>query len=180
MLKDVKTVELNLALPMRYLGDEQRAIKNKLVNLVSTYVPELDGVLIKWSDLKILSDKGQIIDEQPYIFWKVQITAQVFKPVEGKVVRGKVHSMMTTYLIAKALDSFTATVSIPEEFSEHKIIKNLMIEQEVYFKIKGCSEGVYRGEIDAECLELTSGLINQDIDKSTEKDVYEYATNFEY
>lgn len=180
MLKDVKTVELNLALPMRYIGDEQRSIKSKLSNLVSTYVPELDGVLIAWSDLKILSDKGHIIDEQPYVFWKVQITAQVFKPVEGKVVKGKVHSIMTAYFIAKALESFTATVTIPDELIENKIVKNLMIEQEVYFKIKGCSEGVYRGEFDAECLDLTSGLINQDIDNSTEKDVYEYAKNFEY
>lgn len=179
MAKDIRTVELTLAIPLRFLGDEHRAIRNKLKNLVSTYVPELDGVLVKYSDLKILSDKGLIIDEQPYIFWKVKLTAQVFKPVEGKLVKGRVHTMMKAYFIVKALNSFTATVTVPEELSDHSIVKNLMIDQEIYFKIRGCADGVYRGEIDDECLDLTKGLIKEK-DMNTEEDVYEYAKNFEY
>lgn len=179
MTSDIKTVNLMLAIPMRFLGDEKRAIRNKLNNLVSQYVPEVDGVLIKWSDLNILNDNGIILDEQPYVFWKVTFTAQVFRPVEGTLVQGKVHQILKHYFLAKAMNSFTVTVSIPEAHMDHKIVQNLMVGQDVYFKIKGSSEGVYRGELSDECVELTAGLKEEQRIRN-EANVYDYANDFEY
>lgn len=178
MSSDIKTVILNIPLPPRQFGSEKRAIEGKLNDLVSQYVPEIDGILIKWSELNILSDKGNIIDDQPYIFYKVSFTAQLFIPVEGKLVKAKVHRILKTYFLAIAMTSFTVIVTIPEELREIDLIKCLFVDQDIYFKMKGSSEGVYRGEIDQECIDLIEGLIKEDQDTSA--GVYEYAKDFEY
>lgn len=180
MSSDIKTVELTVAIPPRKLGIERRAIEEKLNGLISKYVPITDGVLIKWSDLEVLNEKGIISDDQPYIFWKVRFTAHVFKPIEGKVVKGKVHRVEKNYFIVKAIESFTATVTIPESLVNHHVVQNLMVEKEVYFKIKGSSEGAYRGEFDEECIELTSNLAKEELELDVERNVYDYAKDFEY
>lgn len=180
MSSDIKTVNLTLALPPRDSKNVRSSIEDKLTGLVSQYVPEADGVLIKWSDLNVLNDNGIIIDDQPYIFWKVTFTAQVFRPIEGKLVKGKVHQMLERYFIAKAMNSFTVTVTIPETLATHHIVKALMVNQEVYFKIKGSSEGAYRAELDDECLDLTSGLIRDEVENTEDQTAYEYANEFEY
>lgn len=173
-------MNLTIALSPRYLESEKRTkeIRDKLNGLVSQYVPEADGVLIKWDDLTLSNDKGIIIDDQPFVFWKVSFTAQVFKPIEGKIIKGKVHEVQKCYFIAKAMDHFTVTVSIPEALLTDDTIQNIMIEQDIYFKMKGSSEGVYRGELDEECLELTVKSIAQELEAN--RDDYEYAKDFEY
>lgn len=180
MSTDIKTVKLTLALAPRYLGQEDKVIEQKLNGMISRYISEVDGVLIKWSDLVKLNDKGIILDDQPYVFWNIAFTAQVFKPIEGKLVKGKVHRIQKHYFIAKAMNSFTVTVSIPENHLDNDIVQNLKIEQDVYFKIKGSSEGIYRGELDDECLELTEGLVKQQEEMDVEVDAYAYAKDFEY
>lgn len=180
MSSDIKNVDLTLAIPLRQLGDEKRAIEGKLNGLISQYLPEADGVLIKWSDLNILNDKGIILDDQPYVFWKVSFTARVFRPIEGKKVTGKIQRLLKCYFLATAMNSFTVTVSIPEPLLKDETVENLKVEQEVYFKIKGSLEGVYRGEMDEECIELTKGLINQEMETDADRGVYDYAKEFEY
>lgn len=180
MSSDIKTVDLTVAIPPRKFGQETRAIKEKLDRLISQYVCEADGVLIKWSDLDILTDKGIIIDDQPYSFWKVRFTAHVFKPIEGKLVKGKVHKIFKHYFIVKAMESFVVTVAIPEAFTDHKIVQNLMVDQEVYFRIIGSLDGAYQGELDEECIKLTKKLVEQQMELDVEKNVYDYAKDFEY
>ena len=178
MSTDIKTVNLTVAIPPRRLGNERHAIEDKLNILVSQYVPEADGVLIKWTDLEILSNNGLIVDDQPYSFWKIQFTAHIFKPDEGKLVRATVHQVLKQYFIVRAMKSFTATVAIPEKFADHDLVKNLTIDQEVYFRIMGSSEGAYRGEMDDECLKMTATIREQEMD--AEDNVYDYANDFEY
>lgn len=178
MSTDIKTVHLTIAIPLRRLGQEKYAIQDKLNILVSQYVPEADGVLIKWSDLEILTDNGIIVDDQPYSFWKIRFTAHVFNPIEGKLVKATVHQILKQFFIVRAMKSFTATVAIPDKFAQHDFVKNLSIDQEVYFRIMGSSEGAYRGELDDESIELTAGLIKQQ--QEAEDNIYDYAKDFEY
>lgn len=180
MSTDIKTVELTLPIACRHLGNEKKAIEQRLIGMISHYVAQADGILIKWSDLIIFNDKGIIIDDQPYIFYRISFTAQVFKPVEGKSVKAKVHRLQKSYFIAKALNAFTVTVSIPDNLLDHDIIKALSIDQEIYFKFRGTSDGTYRGEIDDECLDLISGLIQQQLEMAVDDDAYAYAKDFEY
>lgn len=178
MTSDIKEVNLTLALPLRSLGNEKMAIRDKMNSLVSHYVQELDGILTKYDDLNILNDKGIIIDDQPYVFWKVSLTAHIFKLIPGKTIKGKVHEVQKCYFIAKAMNSFTVTVSIPENLANHEVVKNIMIEQVIFFKMKGCLAGVYRGELDEDCLELTR--TNMEQEAMRESNVYDYAKDFEY
>lgn len=180
MTTDIKTVKLTLALPPRALGNVNKVIEQRLNGMISQYLTEVEGVLIKWSDLVKLNDHGIIIDDQPYVFWKIAFTAQVFKPIVGKLVKGVVQRIQKHYIITKAMNAFTVTVSIPETYLEHDIIKNLKIEQEVYFRIKYSSDGVYRGEIDEECLEMVDELIKQEEEMDVEGNAYAYAKDFEY
>lgn len=176
MSLDILPVNLNVAIAYRHLGNERTAIKEKLNGMKSQYIPEADGILISWCDLQILNEKGIIIDDQPFVFWKINFTAKVFKPIQGKLVKGRVRQILRNYFLAQAMDSFVVTVSIPEEFVNHHVIQKLMIEQEVYFKIKGSLKGAHMGEIDEQCLELTSTTAIS----YNEDEVYDYAKDFEY
>lgn len=174
---DRKELHLTVAIAPRYQEDSRRAIERRLNGLKSKYLPDADGILLKWNRLRILNDKGIIIEDQPYTFWKIIFWAEIFKPTEGKIVKGKVTQIMKSYLLAKALDSFTVTISISESASTHPIVNNLMLEQEIYFRIKGSSEGVYRAELDEESLAKSSKIRRKD---NSTKDIYHYAKNFEY
>lgn len=180
MSSDIQTLELTVPVPFRYLGNPKKGIEDKLNGLLSQYVAGADGILTKWADLAVLDDKGIILDDQPYSFWKISFTAYLFKPSEGKLLKGQVHKIQKLYLIVRALDSLNVTVSIPEKLLDHPVVKRIMVEKEVYFKIKGHLEGVYRGELDLECLELTETMFNQEMDEDVNKGIYDYADDFEY
>lgn len=174
-----KTVDLTVAIPPRKLGSVKRAISEHLNALKSRYVPETKGVLLSWSNLNILNDNGIIMDDQPYIFWKVRFTAQVLDAEEGKLFKGKVHQIQKQYLIVKAMDFLTATVAIPESLAEESVIQNLLVDQEIYFRLTFSSRGDYRGQLDEECIELTGSLAGQQMDVDAEN-IYDYAKDFEY
>lgn len=170
---------MTLPLAMRYLGQEKGALEERLNELINQYVHELDGILIKWNNMEILSDKGLISGDQPYIFWKVRFTAQSFRPSEGKVVQGRVHRILKNYFIGTALNSFNVTVSIPDHLLTDDIVKNLTVQQDIFFKIRGSTEGAYKGEFDEECIKLTEIRLKEEAEKSA-GDVYSYAKDFEY
>ena len=174
-----RTVDLTVAIPPRKLGSIGRAISDHLTALKSRYVLDLKGVLLSWSNLEILSDKGIIIDDQPYTFWKVRFTAHVFEPEEGKLFKGKVHTIQKQYLIVKAMEFLTATVAIPESLLEDSVIQNLSVDQEIYFRLTYIGGEDYRGELDEECVEMTSSLVGQQMDVDVEN-IYDYAKDFEY
>lgn len=177
MSADIRTVQLTVAIPPRRLGQERRkVIEFKLNQLKSRYIPEADGVLLNWHDLVILSDKGFVIDDQPFVFWKVAFTANIFKPIEGKIIKGNVQKLLKHYFLAVTMESFTVTVTICDNLMDNITVQNLMVQQEVYFRIKGYTDGVYRGELDQECLEMTNNLVSQEM----ESKVYDYAKDFEY
>lgn len=176
MPPDKKRAYLTVALPPRNLNDIKNSIEGKLNGLVSHYVPEVNGILTGWNDLNVLNDNGIIIDDQPYVFFKVSFRADVFQPIEGKLVIGRVQQLLKSYFIVKVKESFTVTVTIPESLASHHIVTSMTLNQEVYLRIKGSSEGVYRGELDDECLDLT----NSQIIGRVENDDYEYAESFEY
>lgn len=170
-MDNFRTIRLNLALPLRFLGREEKAITDKINSLISQYLSEIDGYLIKWRNLNILDDKGTIIDDQPYVFWRISFEGHVFKPEDGKILIGKVKKITKSYLIVRALDAFSITITIPEEFNDKPAIKTIMLESELYFKMKSLTIGM----IDEECIELSESILTKELD-----DVYAYADNFEY
>lgn len=174
-----RIVDLTVAIPPRKLGSVGRAISDHLDSLKSKYVPDIGGILLAWSDLNISNDKGIIIDDQPYTFWKVKFSADIFEPEDGKLFKGVVQRIQKQYLIVRALDFLTATVAIPDSLAEDSVIQNLAVDQEIYFRLRLSLGGDYQGDIDEECIELTSNLGDQSMDADPEN-VYDYAKDFEY
>lgn len=174
-----RTVDLTVAIPPRKLGSVGRAISDHLSNLKSKYVAELKGVLLDWSEMNILNDKGIIIDDQPYIFWKVRFLAEIFEPVEGNIYKGRINRIQKQYLIVRAMEFLTATVAIPESLIDDSVIQNLTVDQDIYFRLTFSTGGDYRGDIDEECIELTSSLVGQQMDVDAEN-IFDYAKDFEY
>lgn len=174
-----RTVDLTVAIPPRKLGSVGRAITDHLQNLKSKYVPEIGGVLIDWTELNILNEHGILVDDQPYAFWKVRFLAEIFEPVDGKLFKGKIHRIQKQYLIVKAMEFMTATVTIPDALAEDSVIQNLTVDQEIYFRLTySGTGGDYRGDIDEECIELTSSLVSQQMEVDPEN--FDYGKDFEY
>lgn len=178
MSKDIRTINLTLALAPRQLGDQKATITKKLDELKLQNVPEIGGVLLSWSDLQIINDKGIIIDDQPFVFWKVTFIGHVFAMALGKVVKGNIEKIDETYFIAKAYDAFKVTVSISEEHIENSLTKSLAMSGEVYFRMTNVIAGAYRGILDAECLSLTE---EDRKNRGTEDNFFDYAQDdFQY
>ena len=51
----------------------------------------LKGVLLYYDDLKFIGDLGRIIEDQPFIFWKVSGKFQVFYTSVGDIIKGKIN-----------------------------------------------------------------------------------------
>lgn len=174
-----KTINLTVAIPPRKLGAVHKAINDHLDALISKYVPEAEGVMLKWSNLQILSDSGIILDDQPYTFWKIKFTAHVLEPIPGRLFKGKIHKIQKEYLIVRAMEILTATVAIPESFQNDSVIQNLVVDQEVYFRLVSSSGGDYQGAIDEECIELTCSSVDHHMEEDNEN-IFDYAKDFEY
>jgi DNA-directed RNA polymerase subunit E'/Rpb7 len=174
-----KVVNLTIAIPPRKLGDIYKAINDHVDSLKSKYIPEAEGVMLNWSDLQILNDNGIIVDDQPYTFWKIKFTAHVFDPIPGKLFKGKVHKIQKQYLIVRAMEYFTASIAIPESLYNDIVIQNLVVDQEIYFRLTNTAGGDYQGSIDDECIELTGSLVGQQMEIDSEN-IFDYAKDFEY
>lgn len=176
MSKDIRTICLTIPIPPRQLGDQRQAIIRRLDELKYQNLADIGGVLLSWKDLNILNDKGIVDADQPYVFWKVSFTGVVFELTDGRIVKGKIEKIVNIYFVAKALESFSITVSIPEDLVENPRCSKLAIGDDIYFRITSTADGCYRGVLDEECLRLTEE--NKPEDK---QDVFEYSgPDFEY
>lgn len=174
---DQTTIHLTVALAPRELGKHKETIESKLDDLRCHEVPEAGGILLEWKNLKIYNKKGLILDDQPFVFYNVSFSGVVFHVEIGKIMKGRIEKIVDTFMIAKALESFSITVTIAENLIDNQLTKSLAIEEDVFFRVTSISEGVYRGIFDDECFEQTEkNRVKQDVTSS----VFNYAQNFEY
>lgn len=179
MSTETKTIKLTLALAPRHIGNEQEAIKNKLKRMRLRSLPGHEGIMVESNNVQLLEQLGTILDEQPYVFWKVKFECVLFCPQIGNITKGVVQKILSGYFLAKVYESVTVTVSILDHLKDNDISKSLALGQEVYFRIKDAKEGTaITAEFDEECIDLVKNDLQN---TSNYTDVYApYSKDFQY
>ena len=149
-----------------------------MINLINynwiLIVFRLKGVLLYYDDLKFIGDLGRIIEDQPFIFWKVSGKFQVFYTSVGDIIRGKInkfdfklitlwndnnHHLLNRFgrgffgcIIA---DCINATIHQPKNPPED-LSSYMKIDQEILFKVDKVEleNAFIQGSITDECIKL--------------------------
>ena len=82
------------------------------VPMLSRYIEQLKGVVLAFSDLKLLSQSGIVMGDQPDIHLDVSLTALLFSPAVGqRLGRVQLHTCQATQHIHSACDSLASAHS---------------------------------------------------------------------
>lgn len=96
----LKLVDVNMRviLAPKFTQEIKAGVKEYLSGLLLKYSPELEGVIMTFSRIKVTSDYASITNESP--FFKVPISAQfvIFKPQKKSRLLGVVQSVGAQYV----------------------------------------------------------------------------------
>jgi DNA-directed RNA polymerase I subunit RPA43 len=105
------TLQMLIHLPPSYLGDIKAGIEYKLNKFLMRYLEPVQGIMLAYSDIKLLSDTGKIIHETPHIHFPIQFKAICFVPTIGSPLVGKVNLVGADHLGLLVLGVFNASIS---------------------------------------------------------------------
>ncbi|PVD33408.1 hypothetical protein C0Q70_04664 [Pomacea canaliculata] len=100
-----------ISLPPKYLDCIGQGVKEQLDEMKGFYSERLLGALIAYSNIKILGDKGILLDDSPYIHLKIQADFIVFQPRVGSRLRGCVNKTSKAHVGILVHNFFNASVA---------------------------------------------------------------------
>lgn len=99
----------------------------------------LNGVLLRASRVEFLEDTGRIIDDGPFVYWKVVATLTVFSlPHSGYLVRSSVSRKGSQYIGCLLADCIDVTIRFDPEYNdriERELLSKLSLGDDVIFKV---------------------------------------------
>jgi len=104
------------------LHDQERSIYSQLNAHLLKKLPDYGGTIIGVKDLKVLSKKGMMLADLPYVHFKYEVSFIVFKPLPGDVLIGKVSRVSNTDIKLQIFNYFPASIEFtqirPDLFEE--------------------------------------------------------------
>ena len=82
------------------------------------YSEALRGVFVSYSEVKISSRSGAIVDELPHVHVDLRYKSLVFRPTAGTVVRSVVTRATEWSIACLVFGTFNATIFVPKTSSE--------------------------------------------------------------
>ncbi|XP_070198792.1 DNA-directed RNA polymerase I subunit RPA43-like [Littorina saxatilis] len=70
------------------------------------------GALIAYSNIKLLRDNGRVIDDAPFIHFKIQADFVLFRPSVGSCLRGVVNKVGKDHIGLLVHDHFNVSVPL--------------------------------------------------------------------
>lgn len=111
----VKPVRVHLSLSPQSLGDESQGVTSELDSRLFRYHRDFDGMLLAYTDVRILGGDSYHIDEWGNTHLSVRIQAYIFRPVKGVVVVGTVTDKNSTHIGCLLFDEIRVSVSSQSE-----------------------------------------------------------------
>jgi hypothetical protein len=101
------------------LGNVRAGVEEQLNSLLLTFVEELNGVLLAYSDLALSADEarnplhcGFIFQERSYVHFRVEVKALVWRVEVGRRVEGVVNSVASDHLSLLLHGAFPVTIPL--------------------------------------------------------------------
>ncbi|KAJ3383485.1 hypothetical protein HDU92_004101 [Lobulomyces angularis] len=101
---------LFLTIPPIYSLNIKDGITNFLDKLLNRYVDKVKGVLVSYSNLKLLQNAAKIINESPFLNFKIQLDLFVFNPNIGDVLVGIVNKVSQDHVGVLVHGVFNASI----------------------------------------------------------------------
>ena len=114
-------VILSLWIPPSYLGNVKRGAYCQLENFLLSYVDRFGGVVVAFSNVRVLEKGGLIYYDQPEIHFHVSVQFLVFCPFAGEHVTGVISHVGYDSIGAIVHGIFNASISAPKEIDNYKV-----------------------------------------------------------
>ncbi|XP_050409358.1 DNA-directed RNA polymerase I subunit RPA43 [Patella vulgata] len=130
----------DIILAPRYIGKTSQGITEQLDREVNLYSDVLQGVLISYSNIKLLQPLSLTHDDKPYFNFKIQADYIVFRPFDGCILKGVVNKTSQTHVGCLVHRHFNASIPRPRKYGDGTW-KGSQLEQgdEFYFKVTSVS-----------------------------------------
>ncbi|XP_069132508.1 DNA-directed RNA polymerase I subunit RPA43-like [Argopecten irradians] len=125
----------HVVLSPKYLGRVKTGIVEQLNSELNFSSESLDGILIAYSNIQLLQRVGQILDEQPYIHFKIQADFIVFKPVVGCLLRGVVNKVSKNHIGCLVHNRFNASLARPNQAGKGWAGQHMSVGEEFIFQV---------------------------------------------
>ncbi|KAF7490542.1 hypothetical protein SSS_00933 [Sarcoptes scabiei] len=151
--------ELDIGVLPQFIGREELCINKILKRKKFKYNPDLNGILIRYENMEIISDTGRIIDDSPYIFWKIRAKFHIFNVRKNQLISTKIDRICSKYIGSNYAKCIDIIIKFENDQIENEIKRlvnsgNLRVESEIIFKVKSFqpSQQYLEGLIDDEIL----------------------------
>ncbi|KAK6191579.1 hypothetical protein SNE40_003231 [Patella caerulea] len=130
----------DIILAPRYIGKTSHGIREQLDREVNLYSDVLQGVLISYSNIKLLQPLSLTHDDKPYLNFKIQADFIVFRPFDGCILKGVVNKTSPTHVGCLVHRHFNASIPRPRKYRDGTW-KGSQLEQgdEFSFKVTSVS-----------------------------------------
>ncbi|KAF9437501.1 hypothetical protein BGZ76_000497 [Entomortierella beljakovae] len=108
------STKLYIHLPPCFVTKPIEGIQEQLNGFLMRYMPQVDGVVLAHSDLKILQPSGRIMYDSPYCHFWITVKLLVWKPTKGSTLCGTINLQSPDHIGLLLYGTFNA--SIPSEF----------------------------------------------------------------
>ncbi|KAI8972645.1 hypothetical protein BDB01DRAFT_854452 [Pilobolus umbonatus] len=127
-------VKLYFHLAPIWSGKTMEGINDQLNAFLMKNVPEVDGIILAHSDVKLLTEKGGIINDSPFAHFFITVKFLVWKPKKGTKLVGRINLQSEDHIGLLIYGTFNASIPksrIPASKYEWKFNEETEIEEPV-------------------------------------------------
>ncbi|XP_077995157.1 uncharacterized protein LOC144448724 [Glandiceps talaboti] len=129
------TTRKHMALSPSYLGKLRSGVNEQLMTDLRLYSDSLKGALVAYDNVKLVQPCGELIDDQPYIHFDIQLDMIVFRPTVGSILRAVVHKIAPDHIGCLIHGCFNAAVRKSKKFINGCSSADLTMGQEFILKV---------------------------------------------
>ncbi|KAI9013289.1 hypothetical protein BC832DRAFT_549276 [Gaertneriomyces semiglobifer] len=97
-------------LPPSFVGNESQGIEEQLNRFLMRYIPEVDGVVLAYSDIKYLEPTGKIFYDSPFFHFHIRVRFTVYSPDLNSNVVGVVNKVSPDHIGLLVHGVFNASI----------------------------------------------------------------------
>ncbi|KAJ1646236.1 hypothetical protein LPJ64_002255 [Coemansia asiatica] len=161
------TTRLTVTLAPVYSRDFMAGVHETLNNMLLRFVPQIRGVVLSYSKVKVLTDSALISNDSPYGQLEISARLMLWRPISGMTLEGVINVQSPDHIGMLLWDTFNA--SIPASFiPKDKYEWRPFSDEEIASRVVPISQK-------DESEETTDNDDNNSIDQAISKEGSEYS-----
>ncbi|KAJ8323845.1 hypothetical protein QVD99_007004 [Batrachochytrium dendrobatidis] len=90
--------QVRICISPSFITTPLEGVKNYLNTFIMRYIAELDGVVLAYENVKLVTKNGHIMNESPFIFFNAQAKFTLFSPKVGSILYGVVNKVSPDHI----------------------------------------------------------------------------------